>query len=103
MQRKIWVKVMVLFASGLLPWKSVLADPGHTDASTPGKSTKLLQFVLTGQQARFKSKDESNRRYLLELKDVKSDVVFFTNRPRRIADTMKVGFFLKRWLKPPPH
>ena len=74
----------------------------QTDDNKPKVITKFLQFVLRAESATIKILDNKPT-YQLELQGIDKSVLYFTNRPRRITDHMSTRFFLKRWIKPPPH
>lgn len=64
------------------------------------KSIKFLQLVLTANSGLV---TKENNAYRLVLAGVNANVSYFTNRPRRVVGSMPTGYFLKRWIKPPPH
>lgn len=69
-------------------------------AATP-PAAKFLQFVLMAEHGQ--TLKQSNGQVQLQLTEVNDAVYYFTNRPRRISGMLPTGFFLKRWIKPPPH
>src|SRR3990167_7216014 len=76
------------------------ADEPVTTQTKPKVLNKFLQFILKAKSGAVVKNDQA---YYLKLQGVEGSVIYFTNRPRRIANTMTTGFFLKRWTKPPPH
>ena len=109
------VKLNIFFAlllSTLLSINASFAADETTSSTTttatapstkaPTLITKLLQFTLKAKSGAIKTVDSSQSLYQLDLQGVDGNVLYFTNRPRRIVDSMTTRFFLKRWLKPPP-
>jgi len=69
--------------------------------SKPIILNKFLQFILPAASGSI-GKDTLSGFSRMQLVDVDTQVTYFTNHPRRITGSMATGFFLKRWIKPPP-
>src|SRR3990167_9852138 len=64
---------------------------------------KLIEFILVGTHGTVKPAARATGKYLLTLKGIDKNAVFFVNAPNRLSGTMLTRTFLKRWIKPPPH
>lgn len=106
--KKIPIIFVMVFCYGLICTYSSAATPSTPIASesstTPAKPViinKFLQFVLPANSGVVLPAQQKGS-YELKLMGVDANVVYFTNKPRRIVGSMTTAFFLKRWVKPPP-
>ena len=97
------VKKFILITLSIIILFCDTSNYASTDDNKPKVITKFLQFIIRAESASVKAIDNNKLIYQLELQGVDTSVLYFTNRPRRITDYMTTRFFLKRWIKPPPH
>lgn len=65
--------------------------------NAPVKKNAQVLFVLLSQHGYLQKHNDKPNTYILTLKNVNPDVVYFTDRPARYTNQIKLGKFLQEW------
>lgn len=81
-------------AGCLFSFLLAVGSAGAEDKTPPAKSVSLL-YVLTADSGTIEPLEGARGQYALQLKGVSPNVVYFSDRPNRIAGQVSVADFLK--------
>lgn len=90
------LKAIALIACFTLFTSAAFALKNDKIINAPKKKADIL-FVLLSQQGHLKKHNGKPNTYVLTLKNVNPDVVYFTDRPARYTSHIKLSKFLQEW------